>query len=195
MIQQPVPIGVGGDVGTFVGIGEQVEDLRHPQLGEWFGPDLQGARLALLLKDKLPVVVAQAHQIAVVGEVEELPPGALLGFALPIVKLVVTIQVDMEVFVAHLVALHQLVFDRRFAGGGQQRRQPIKVADQAREIDAGGDVTRPTHQGRYPKSPFPIGVFLTAEGGGAGIGPAVDVGAVVGAVHHDRVFADAQLIN
>ena len=69
------------------------------------------------------------------------------------------------------------------------------MADQAREIDAGGDVTRPTHQGRYPKGPFPIGVFLTAEGGGAGIGPAVDMGAVVGAVHDDRVVADAQLIN
>ena len=59
---------------------------------------------------------------------------------------------------------------------------------------AGFDVPGPAHHGGNPVGPFPIGVLLTAEGGHAGIRPAVHVGAVVGAVHHDGVIGDAQLI-
>ena len=68
------------------------------------------------------------------------------------------------------------------------------MAADAGDVGASGDVAGPAHQGRHPVSPLPIGVLFAAEGSHAGIGPAVHVGAVVGAVHHDRVVGDAELI-
>ena len=116
MVEHPVPVGVGGDVGPLVGIGEQVEDLGHPQLHEGLGPDLASSLLALLLEHKLPVVVAQAHQVAVVGEVEELLAGALVRLARPVVEHVVAIEMDAERFVPHLVSREQFLLDLRLAG-------------------------------------------------------------------------------
>ena len=43
-VHHPVVVGVRRDVGPFVRVGAQVEDLRDAQLGERLGPDLQGAR-------------------------------------------------------------------------------------------------------------------------------------------------------
>ena len=100
----------------------------------------------------------------------------------------------LVVATARLVPAQQLVLDLRFAGRRQQGGQPVEMAHDAAEHRAWSDLAGPAHQGGYPVGPFPVGVFLTAEGGHAGIGPAVHVGPVVGAVHHDRVVADAQLI-
>src|ERR1700742_1931261 len=40
---EPVVVGVGRDVGVFVRVGAQVEQLGHPQWGERLGPDAQRA--------------------------------------------------------------------------------------------------------------------------------------------------------
>src|SRR5262245_44098781 len=47
---EPVVIGVGGDIGSLIGIGPQVEQLRHAQARERLGPDAQRPRRALLLE-------------------------------------------------------------------------------------------------------------------------------------------------
>ena len=79
MVDVPVPIGVRSDGGLFVRVGAQVVEPGNPGLHEGFPPQGQGARSALLGEHDLPVVVAQAGQIAIVGEVEELLARAL-GF-------------------------------------------------------------------------------------------------------------------
>src|SRR6478609_2570163 len=56
------------------------------------------------------------------------------------------------------------------------------------------DLFRPAEEKRYTKGAFPVGVLLAAEWGGAGIWPGVFVRTVVGAVHDDGVFGDAELI-
>ena len=78
---QPVPIRVRRDVGPFVGVHPQIEDLRQPQLSERFGPNPHRALGALFGKNKLPVVVAQGHQVALVAEVEELLARIFRGLA------------------------------------------------------------------------------------------------------------------
>ena len=58
-------------VGGLEGIRAQVEELREPQRDEWLFPDLQ-AMGALFSEDDLPLVIAEAHERALVIEVEEL---------------------------------------------------------------------------------------------------------------------------
>src|SRR4051794_13187995 len=43
VIHQPVIIGIRGDIGTLVGVGPQIEDLRNPQVSERLGPELKCA--------------------------------------------------------------------------------------------------------------------------------------------------------
>ena len=59
----------------------QVEQLGHAQLGERLGPDTHGARRALLLEYDLPVFIAQADEITVVVEIDELLACAALLLA------------------------------------------------------------------------------------------------------------------
>ncbi len=56
------------------------------------------------------------------------------------------------------------------------------------------DLAGPSHDAGNSVGAFPVGVLLAAEGGGGGIGPGVEVGAVVGGVHHDRVVGDALVV-
>ena len=72
MVEEPVVVGVGGDVGPLVGVGAQVEDLRDAQIGERLGPNSQGAWAALLFEHQLPVVIPQRGEIAVVGTYTEI---------------------------------------------------------------------------------------------------------------------------
>lgn len=57
--------GVRRNVGALIGIGPQVEEFRDPQLGEWLGPDPQGAQCTLLLEHELPVFIAQSDEVAI----------------------------------------------------------------------------------------------------------------------------------
>ena len=79
VVEDPVVVGVRGDVGPLVGVGAQVEELGHPQRDERLGPDLQRALDALLHEDDLPVVEPQRDQVAVVVEVDEALARALLA--------------------------------------------------------------------------------------------------------------------
>ena len=53
------------------GIASKVEQLRQPQRDEGLLPDIEAMR-ALFSEDDLPLVIAEAHERAVVVEVEEL---------------------------------------------------------------------------------------------------------------------------
>ena len=93
---EPVVVGVRRDVRALVRVRPQVEEFRDTQLGERLGPDLQGARRALLLEHELPVFVAQGDEIAVVVEVDELLARAALLLAGQVRKLVVAVEMDLE---------------------------------------------------------------------------------------------------
>ena len=77
----------------------------------------------LFQEHRLPLLVAQARKIAVVGPVEEFAPfvRALAGEQ---VTLVVAVEVNPEGLAGGGVALQQLLLDVRLAGRGDQRRAP-----------------------------------------------------------------------
>ena len=76
VVEEPVEVGVRRGHRPLVRVGAQVEEPWHPQLGVRLGPDVQRAVGALLHEHDLPVVVAQRGEVAVVGHVEEVLPGA-----------------------------------------------------------------------------------------------------------------------
>ena len=55
------------------------------------------------------------------------------------------------------------------------------------KLGAGLDHAGPADEGGDAPAAFPVGVFLTAEGGGSGIRVEADHGAVVGGVNDDGV--------
>src|SRR5277367_5457481 len=59
---------------------------------------------------------------------------------------------------------------------------------------AGWNLAGPPYQLWNAKCALPICVLLAAEGGHRPVGPSVHVRAVVGAVHDEGIFGDAQLV-
>jgi hypothetical protein len=60
----PVPIHIRRDVGALLGVHPQIEDFRHPQFDERFGPNPRRSLRARFGKDNLEVVIAQGIQAA-----------------------------------------------------------------------------------------------------------------------------------
>ena len=171
MRDQPVPVGVRGDVGPLVGVRPQVEHLRHAQVGERLGPDLHRALLALLGEDELEVLVTHADDLTVVVEVDEAVACALVGLAGEVVELVVPVEVVLVLLAVNGGALEQAFRNVGVAGGGHQRREPVEAGDDAGRARAWLDVPRPADQRRDPEGAFPVGVLLAAERRGAGVRP------------------------
>ena len=197
MVEQIIPVCIGGDGGPFVRVGAQVDDHGNAHFHEGFTPDLHGPLDPLLGEPELPVVVAQAQQVAVVREIEVLLARAFGNLAREQRQQVVAIQVDFEGLLAgriHVVARQELCLEVGFPGHGGKRRQPIHVAHDFIGHGAGFDVTGPAHHRRDAERAFPVGILLAAEGGHAAIGPGVHVRAVVRAVEEQRVIGDAQFI-
>ncbi len=71
MVEHPVVVGVGRDVGSLERVGPEVEQLGHSQLHHGLTPDPHGAGRPLLQEDELEVVVAKSGDIGVVGDVED----------------------------------------------------------------------------------------------------------------------------
>ena len=194
MIHHPVPVGIGSDVRPFERIGAEVEQLGNAQRDEGIGPDRQCASDALLHEHYLPVVIPQADQVAIVGEVEESRPRSLLLLPRQIGQEVVAVDVHLEGLIAVPVALLEFLNDVRLADRGQEGGQPIVVADDLVGDRPSLDLARPAHHGGNAEGAFPVGVLLVAEGGHAGVGPGVHVRPVVAAVEDDGVVRDAQLV-
>ena len=77
----------------------------------------------LFQEHRLPLLVAQARKIAVVGPVEELT-ALVRALAGEQVTLVVAVEVNPEGLAGGGVALQQLLFDVGLAGRCHQRRPP-----------------------------------------------------------------------
>src|SRR5882762_7800870 len=180
----PVDIVRGVVLGFLEGVAPQVEEERHSQLDEGLGPHLEALR-ALLLEDRLPVFVAQRHQVAVIAPVEELLARPFPALALEVRQQVVAVQVDLEGPVSHAVALPQLGSDVRIADRGEERRQHVlvggDVVDERPRLDHPG----PTDDARHPPGALPVRVLFTAERCRASVGPGEHLGAIVGSIQDD----------
>ena len=60
--------------------------------------------------------------------------------------------------------------------------------------DSGRYLLRPAHQQRYAEGAFPVGVLLAAEGRLGAIGPGIHMRPVVGGIHDEGVFGEAELV-
>src|SRR5262245_1569427 len=105
MVEIPVPIGVGSDRRTLVGIRAQIENPGNACFDELLAPYEHGSLSPLLCEYRFPVVVAQRNQVAVIGEVEEFFPRALLCRASEIGHQVVAIEMYLERLLACLMTL------------------------------------------------------------------------------------------
>ena len=101
------------DVRLLEWVGAKVEHKRRAQRRERLLPDAKPLVL-LLEEDDLPLIVAKARQVAVVGPVEELP--ALVVAAGEKIMLVVAVEMDLEGLSVGVVAVQQLRGDVRLSG-------------------------------------------------------------------------------
>src|SRR5207302_2276344 len=81
VIDEPVIVGVRGDVRPFVWVRPKIENLGDAQGDERLRPDAKCSRNPLLHEDELPVVVPQTGQLLVVVDVEERLSGTLVGLS------------------------------------------------------------------------------------------------------------------
>ena len=80
VIDHPIPVGIGVEVGAFERIASQIEDQRHPQLHQRLRPRRHRLR-TLFLKTELLVADPDRHDVAVIADVEEGLSRALLHLA------------------------------------------------------------------------------------------------------------------
>src|SRR5262249_32510947 len=105
VVQQPIVIGVGSDVRSFVGVCAQVEDLRQAKSSKRLGPESQGSHCALFHKNKFKVVVPYSRQIAIIGKVYESWTGAFLFPPAQEWQQIVSVKMHFEGFVAGAMPL------------------------------------------------------------------------------------------
>ncbi len=122
VIDHPVEVCVGCDIGTLEGVCAQVKQLWNPQPCEGLHPNLNGAWRPLLHEHHLPVIVPERGQIAVVGEVKEFLARAIFLCAGQVGKQVIAVQVHLEGLVTRFVALEEFFLDVRLTCGGQEGR-------------------------------------------------------------------------
>src|SRR6516164_3516899 len=150
-------------------IGAQVDELGHAQLLQRLGPDVETLR-SLLHEHRLPLLVAEPGEVAVVGPVEEFAT-LVRPLAGKNVALVVAVEVDPEGLAGGLVALQQLALDVRLAGGGNEGGAPVLGGEDFVDLPSRRNQARPAHHRRHAVAAFPIGVLLAAERRGAAIRP------------------------
>ncbi len=76
MPDPPGVVVVGIGVGPLEGIAAEIKNLRYPQRHEGLRPNAKSA-CALLVKHKLPLIVAQTNQLTVIAEIEKFLARAL----------------------------------------------------------------------------------------------------------------------
>ena len=192
VLDEPSHVVAGLVLGPLERIGAQVEQHGQAQLHHRLRPDIEAVRL-LLHEHRLPLLVAKAGEVAVVGPVEEFA-ALVRALAGEQVALVVAVEVNLEGLAGGIVALQQLVLDVRLAGRGDQRRRPVLGREDVVDLGARRHQAGPAHHRRHAIAAFPVGVLLAAERRGAAVGPGERLGAVVGGVDHDRVVGDAEVV-
>src|SRR5262245_35147190 len=147
----------------------------------------------LFHKYGFPLVVTEAVKVAVIGPIEEFTP--LVGtLASEKFTLVVAIEMDPEVVARGGVAIKKFGLDIRCTGGGDQRRCPVLGGEEVVDPGARWHQTRPAYQRRDAVATLPVGVLLSPERRRSSIRPGKSFGAVVRGVDHDRVVANAELV-
>jgi hypothetical protein len=179
-------------LGPFERVGSQIEQPGQAELHHRLRPDIE-AMCPLLQEHRLPLIVAQAVEIAVIGPVEELA-ALVRALAGEQVTLVVAVEVNPEGLAGGIVALQQLALDVRLAGGRHQRRRPVLGGEDVVDLHARRHQAGPAYHRRHAIAAFPIGVLLAAERRGAAVGPRERLGAIVGGVDHDRIVSDAEIV-
>ena len=123
MLNEPTHVVACLVLGPLERIRAQVEQHRQTQLDERLLPDIEAFGL-LLQEHRLPLLVAKAGKIAVVGPVEELA-ALVRTLAGEQVALVVAIEMNPEVLACRVIALQQLFLDIGVAGGSDQGGRPV----------------------------------------------------------------------
>src|SRR5215470_845695 len=194
--EEPDVVGVPADVHAgltrraFVGIRAQVDDHRPARDVADGGGDVADLRGEV----DLPVVPANGVELAALTEVEDLLARPLLDLALEEGEEVVAVGVHLEGLAVGLIALLQLGHDVRLPRGSEEGGHPVFLREDLVDDGAGLDHARPSHEHGHPEAALPRGALLTLVGGGAPVGPRDDLGAVVGAVDHDGVVGDAEVV-
>ena len=173
-------------------IGAQVEQHGQAQRHQRLRPHFEAMGI-LHHERRLPLLITQAGQVAVVGPVEELA-ALVRASAGEQIALVVAVEVNPEGLAGGGVALQQLVLDVRLAGRGDQRRRPVLGGEDVVDLGARRHQAGPAYHRRHAVAAFPVGVLLAAERRGAAVGPGERLGAVVGGVDHDGVVGDAEIV-
>ena len=150
----------------------------------------------------LVVILAQAHQQAVVIRIEELVARAFgpvinPGGAANVAEesgLVESVEVHLVIDAVGRVAGFEFVDDIRLAGGGTKGRYPVVMAHDLIADRAGLDHAGPTDQAGHAEGAFPIGVLLRTEPGHGAVGPGVHVGTVIAGIDNDGIVRDAHVV-
>ena len=141
-----------------------------------------------------PIVVADRHQVAVVGPIDELLPRRLLHLAFQERHEVIAIEVHLEGLAVGLVALHHLGDEVGLTrGGGRGGKQILMGADIIDHL-LGFDHPGPADERWHTEGAFPASRLLTLKRRRAAIGPGEDFSAVVRGVNNDRVVSDAEVV-
>src|ERR1700730_400972 len=101
----------------------QIEQHRKTQLYHRLLPDIEAFGL-LFQEHRLPLFVAKAGKVAIVGPIEELA-ALVRTLAREQIALVVAVQVNREVLSCRVIALQKLVLDVGLAGCSDQSRRPV----------------------------------------------------------------------
>ena len=102
MLDEPPDVIAGLVHAALERIGPQVDELRHAQLLQWLRPDIETMR-PLLHEHRLPLLVAEPGEVAVIGPVEEFA-ALVRSLAGKDVALVVAVEVDLEGLASGLIA-------------------------------------------------------------------------------------------
>ena len=129
VLDPPIVVLVGDDIGPLVGVHAQVEELRNAQAGKWLVPDLEATRIGHLAEDALPILVPEGDQHAVIIVVRKVVACALRLLTGQVGELVVAVEMNLVFLATDRRSLEQIVLDRRVAGGGEQRREPIEAGE------------------------------------------------------------------
>ena len=134
-------------------IGAQIEQHGQAKLNHRLLPDTETLRL-LLQEHRLPLIIAKAGKVAVVGPVEEFA-ALVRALAREKVALVIAVEMHLEVLARRVIALQQLVLDGGLAGRGDQCRCPILRGEDVVDLGMRGGTSpgqRTIAGTRYPPS-------------------------------------------
>src|SRR5215467_1761933 len=190
VVRVPADVHAGLTRRALIGVRAKVDDHRPARDVADGGSDVADLRG----KVDLPVVPANGVQLAALTEVEDLLARPLLDLALEEGQEIVAVGVHLEGLAVRRIALLQLRHNVRLACGGEEGGHPIFLREDLVDDGAGLDHARPSHEHGHAEATLPRGALLALVRGGASVGPRDHLGAIVGAVDHDGVVGDAEVV-